>query len=376
MQKLQTLVVDDEIGMRLSIQRALNKHRLTLPDIDEEIGFEVDLAETGEEALSKIEANRPDILLLDYKLPGISGLDVLEKVISKESEMVTIMITAYASIETAVTAVKSGAFDFIAKPFTPAELKKTVNKAAQNVILARQLRKLAQEKHQVRFQFISVLAHELKSPLNSIDGYLDILQKQTLGADLHAYQTMIDRCTVRIEGMRKLIYDLLDLTRLESGQKQRELKEIDIHDIAQLAIETALPEAKRRNIAIELHAEVPILMNCDAGEIEIILNNLISNGVKYNQDNGRVDIFLTTENEQVSIVVKDTGIGMSEEEANRLFSEFVRIKNEKTRNILGSGLGLTIVKKIALLYNGNISVKSKPNEGSTFTVELKTEIKK
>lgn len=373
MQILRTLVVDDEIGMRLSIQRALTKHRLNVPDVDEEIGFDVDLAETGEEALSKIEANRPEILLLDYKLPGISGLDVLEKITTKENEMVTIMITAYASIETAVTAVKSGAFDFIAKPFTPAELKKTINKAAQNVILARQLRKLAQEKHQVRFQFISVLAHELKSPLNSIDGYLDIIQKHTLGTDLTSYQSMIDRCTVRIEGMRKLIYDLLDLTRLESGQKQRELTEIDIRNIAKQAMETVLPEARRRNIMLELHADAPIFLKCDSGEIEIIFNNLISNGVKYNKDNGRVDIFLTNENGLVRIAAKDTGIGMSDEEASRLFSEFVRIKNEKTRNILGSGLGLTIVKKIALLYNGNISVKSKPGEGSTFTVELNVE---
>jgi len=373
MQTLRTLVVDDELGMRLSIERALKKHHLNLPDVDEEIGFEVDMTGTGEAALSKIEASPPDILLLDYKLPGMSGLDLLEKISSKQGEMVTIMITAYASIETAVTAVKNGAFDFIAKPFTPAELKKTVNKAAQNVILTRQLRKLAQEKHQVRFQFISVLAHELKSPLNSIDGYLDILQKHRLGTDITAYNSMIDRCMVRIDGMRKLIYDLLDLTRLESGQKQRELKKIDIRKIANQAMETALPDAAQRNITLKLHADEPIILNCDAGEIEIILNNLISNGVKYNRDNGSVDIFLTIENDKVIISVKDSGIGMSEEEASRLFNEFVRIKNEKTSNILGSGLGLTIVKKIALLYNGNISVKSKADEGSTFKVELNNE---
>lgn len=373
MQTLRTLVVDDELGMRLSIQRALSKHRLNLPDIEEEISFEVDLAETGEAALQKIEAQQPDLLLLDYKLPGMSGLDVLEQISSKESEMVIIMITAYASIETAVTAVKSGAFDFIAKPFTPAELKKTMNKAAQSVILARQLRKLAQEKHQVRFQFISVLAHELKSPLNSIEGYLDILQKQVLGTELTAYQSMIDRCTVRIEGMRKLIFDLLDLTRLESGQKQRELKKFDIRNIAAHAIETALPEAKQRNIMLNLHADNPIMMNCDPGEIEIIFNNLISNGVKYNKDNGEVDIFLMKENGEVRIAVKDSGIGMTEEESSRLFNEFVRIKNEKTKNILGSGLGLTIMKKIARLYNGTVSVQSKSGEGSTFTVILKAE---
>jgi len=370
MDNLRILVVDDELGMRLSIKKALITHTITLPDVDEAFGFVVELAETGEQALEKINRQKPDILLLDYKLPGISGLDVLEQAKSQESEMVTIMITAYASIETAVTAVKSGAFDFIAKPFTPAELKATVDKAAHSLLIARQLRKLAQERHQVRFQFISVLGHELKSPLNSIDGYLDIIKRRTIGSDLSAYDQMLDRCQVRINGMRKLITDLLDLTRIESGQKKRELMEIDVRQIAEAAIDTVLPEAEKRHIEIELHAEKDMLIHGDRGEIEIILNNLISNAVKYNKDGGKVETFLNQENDYLKIVVKDTGIGLTQEEASRLFNEFIRIKNDKTKNILGSGLGLAIVKKIVTLYNGKITVESQPDVGSTFTVLL------
>ncbi|MCI0512629.1 response regulator, partial [candidate division KSB1 bacterium] len=173
MEIIRTLVVDDELGMRLSVQRALSKYKITLPDIDDEIGFQVDLAADGEEALMKINQLHPDLLLLDYKLPGMSGLDILDQITASESEMVTIMITAYASIETAVTAVKRGAFDFLAKPFTPEELKNTVAKATRRLILARQVKKLALEKHKVRFQFVSILGHELKAPLNSVEGYLD-----------------------------------------------------------------------------------------------------------------------------------------------------------------------------------------------------------
>ena len=374
MEKLRILVVDDELGMRLSIRKALSKFILTLPDIDDEIGFDVDIAETGEEALIKIDQFKPDILLLDYKLPDMTGLDILEKVSSIESEMITIMITAYASIETAVTAIKQGAFDFLAKPFTPKELKTNVTKAAQSLILARQVRKLAQEKRQVRFQFISVLGHELKSPLNSIEGYLDIMQKQKMGETISGYESIINRCMVRIEGMRKMIYDLLDLTRMESGQKKRELTEHDIQEILDLAIETALPLAKEKNISINLLTKEPVNLSCDSGEIEIIMNNLISNAVKYNKEGGDVNISLTKENELVTFSVKDTGIGMTEEEVSKLFNEFVRIKNAKTRNILGSGLGLTIIKKIASLYDGKITVESKPDEGSTFTVQLKSDV--
>ncbi|MBD3290639.1 response regulator [candidate division KSB1 bacterium] len=371
MEVLKTLVVDDELGMRMSIKRALTKYKANLPDIDEPVIFDVDVAETGEEALDKINTEKPDVLLLDYKLPGISGLELLEKVTSQDNEMVTIMITAYASIETAVTAVKRGAFDFLSKPFTPDELCKTVSKAAHKLILARRVRKLEQEKHQVRFQFISVLGHELKSPLNSVEGYMDIMKKKTLGEELSAYEKMVDRCLIRIDGMRKLIYDLLDLTRIESGQKKRELQEHGIVKFAETAVETALPVANEKEVSINLEAPDSIRMLCDSGEIEIILNNLISNAVKYNRQKGSVNIALSQQDDLVTISVKDTGIGMSEEEASRLFQEFVRIRNEQTKNIQGSGLGLAIVKKIVDLYHGTIEVKSTPGEGSTFTVILK-----
>ncbi|MFZ5516257.1 MAG: sensor histidine kinase [Candidatus Zhuqueibacterota bacterium] len=367
---LRTLVVDDEPGMRSSIKRALSKFKLTLPHIEDEVQFDVDVAENGEEAVRKINANRPDLLLLDYKLPGISGLEILEQVKATESEMITIMITAYASIETAVTAVKRGAFDFLAKPFTPEELKNVVSKGTQRLILAREVEKLAREKHQVRFQFISVLGHELKSPLNSIEGYLDIMQHHKLGADIASYDTMINRCLVRIEGMRKMILDLLDLTRIESGQKKRELIIHNIVDSAKMAIESVLPETGRRNIVVNLDSEDSILFLCDSGEIEIIFNNLISNAVKYNRDGGKVNIHLAKRDGQLEIKVEDTGIGMTREEASKLFNEFVRIKNAKTRDILGSGLGLTILKKITSLYQGTIDVKSEPDAGSTFTVTL------
>ena len=112
-------------------------------------------------------------------------------------------------------------------------------------------------------------------------------------------------------------------------------------------------------------------MTADRGEIEIILNNLVSNAVKYNRDGGRVDVTLAREGPAVTIRVADTGIGMTQEEAAKLFADFVRIKNAKTRNILGSGLGLSTVKKLAMLYHGDVRVESQPGVGSTFTVVLR-----
>jgi signal transduction histidine kinase len=112
-------------------------------------------------------------------------------------------------------------------------------------------------------------------------------------------------------------------------------------------------------------------MEGDRAEIEIIFNNLISNAVKYNRDGGQVDVSARTSSDEIIIQVRDTGIGLTEEESKRLFSDFCRIKNEKTRHILGSGLGLSTVKKIVNLYHGDITVESQPDVGSTFTVVLR-----
>jgi signal transduction histidine kinase len=102
-----------------------------------------------------------------------------------------------------------------------------------------------------------------------------------------------------------------------------------------------------------------------------MFNNLLSNAIKYNQDNGSVTVTVEQDRESVTIAVRDTGIGMSAEEMGKLFGEFSRIKNEKTRNILGSGLGLSILRRLAGLYGGSVKVQSSPGEGTTFTVVLK-----
>jgi signal transduction histidine kinase len=280
------------------------------------------------------------------------------------------MITAYASLETAVSAIKSGAFDFLAKPFTPQELKATIRKVADTLILARQARKLAEERRKVRFQFIRVLAHELKAPLNAVEGFLQIVLDKTAGDDPAVYDQMVERSVVRLRAMRKMIMDLLDLTRIESGEKVREVSEVDLRAIIDTAVETATPEARERDITIHVEAPETLTLTGDESELEIILNNLLSNAVKYNKDGGRVDLTARADEETITLQVADTGIGMAPEDAAKLFNDFVRIKNARTRNILGSGLGLSILKKLTQLYEGTIEVDSEPDRGSTFTVTL------
>ncbi len=372
METLRLLVVDDEPGMRLAVARVLNTYTVRLGDAgDETLNFAVETAESGEDALEAMARSAPDLLLLDMKLPGMSGLDVLKEVRERRYNTLIVMITAYATLETAIEATKRGAHDFLPKPFTPEDLRVAVRRAVRHYLIQREARRLAEEKRQVRFQFISVLGHELKAPLAAVEGFLQILKDGSAGNDPDVIARIVDRALVRTEGMRKLIVDLLNLTRIESGQKRRELAPVDLRDVARASIETVSAAAAARNITLALDAPETAPMIGDRGELEIILNNLISNAVKYNRDGGRVDIGIGPLEPGWRLRVVDTGIGMAPEDCARLFQEFVRIRNDKTRAIPGTGLGLSIVRKLAQLYGGEATVESEPGVGSTFTVTLK-----
>jgi signal transduction histidine kinase len=373
MATLKVLVVDDEPGIRSGISRILQNFTVGYPFMDEDFDFNIKEVETGEEAIEIIDAEKVDIILLDNKLPGIHGIEVLEYINKKNYDIEVMMITSYASLDLAVKATNNGAFNFVPKPFTPQELKSAIENITKHLFLKRMTREVNEDEQEARFQFLSVLSHELKSPVNAIEGYLQIMKEEQVGGKLEDYQTMIDRSLERLKGMRTLIKDLLDLTRLESGAKTRKIQKLDITEIFRISRDTMGPLADQRKVRIHPLTEEGYYINSDRTEIEIIFNNLLSNAVKYNRENGEVTTSIRQENGHLEVTVEDTGIGMTEEEVSKLFGEFVRIKNMKTRNITGSGLGLSIVKKLVEMNNGEIRVESTPDVGSKFTVFLPVE---
>lgn len=370
MEKFRILVVDDEPGIRAGVKRVLRKFSVDYPFMDDEIGFDVDEAATGEIAIEYLEKHAPDIILLDNKLPGIQGIDVLEFINENQIETYVVMITSYASLDLAVKATKHGAFDFVPKPFTPQELRSSMENVSKQLFLKRMTSKMQKEGKHIRFQFLSLLSHELKAPLTAVEGYLKMMQEKSLGDNLNDYSKMITRSLDRIGGMRNMIMDLLDLTRLESDKKQRSLESCNLTELAENSIATMQPFAIQKEVDIKFDAPEKLMITADPEEIEIILNNLISNGIKYNKSGGKVFIKIIESEHNFKIIVEDTGYGISVEDQKRLFNEFVRIKNENTKHISGSGLGLSIVKRITDYYQAEISVKSKLNEGSIFTINF------
>lgn len=363
-------MVDDEPGIRSGIERILRNFRVDYPFMDEVYDFRIIEASTGEEAIEQIEKEKPDIILLDNKLPGIHGVDVLEYIKKKQYDIIVAMITSYASLDLAVRATSDGAVDFIPKPFTPQELKSSIDNITKQIFLRRMARGMKTEGKQVRFQFLSVLSHELKAPLTVVEGYLNMIRERQLGNSLDDYNEVVDRAIKRLQGMRNLIMDLLDLTRIESGKPSQKVPNTDLVEVMKTSIEMMMPFAIQKDVSIHLHAPEKVLKYVDPEEMEIIFNNLISNAVKYNKPGGKVDIYLMEEPGKTIIKVSDTGIGISPEDQKNIFNDFVRIRNQYTRQISGSGLGLSIVKKVVERYNGEIQVESTPGEGSTFTVIL------
>ncbi|MBL7903692.1 MAG: hybrid sensor histidine kinase/response regulator [Bacteroidales bacterium] len=370
MAEYKILVVDDEPGIRMGTKRILQNFKVDYPFMDEHIEFVVLEAGTGEEGIELIDSEMPDIILLDNKLPGIQGVEVLEYVKKKLYDIVVVMITSYASLELAVKATRDGAYDFIPKPFTPQELRSSIENITKQLFLKRMTQKMNKEGKLIRFQFLSVLSHELKAPINAIEGYIKMMKDKQFGENISAYEEMIDRSLERINGMRSLIMDLLDLTKIESGKPVQNLQEVNLTRIARISVDTMRPYAIQKDVDIYLNTREDVSFQADPNEIEIIFNNLISNAVKYNKTGGRVDIFIEQQQDFTILQVSDTGIGITEDDKGKLFQDFVRIKNQKTRNITGSGLGLSILKKIVDMYHGEIDIQSIPDKGTTFTIKL------
>ena len=370
MEALDVLVVDDEPGIRSGVSRILRNFTVSYPFMDDDIGFNVIEAATGEEALEFIKKTPPAIVLLDNKLPGIQGVEVLEFINNNQLNILVMMITSYASLELAVKATTIGAYDFVPKPFTPQELKSSMENISKHYFLRRMTRKMHKEGKQVRFQFLSVLSHELKAPLNAIEGYLNIMQEKQMGSSMTAYDEMIDRSLARVKSMRAMIMDLLDLTHIELGKKKRELRELDLCLVAKSAMDTMMPLAIQRDVTMSLAADDGCTYSADSDEMVIVFNNLISNAVKYNNVGGKVLCTIKQQDTNVVITVQDTGIGIDDADIPKLFHEFSRIKNAKTREVTGSGLGLSIVKRLVLMYNGRVEVDSQLGQGSVFSVYL------
>ncbi|MCX7876326.1 MAG: response regulator [Melioribacteraceae bacterium] len=223
----------------------------------------------------------------------------------------------------------------------------------------------------IKSQFVSMVAHELKTPIAAVQGFINIILDESLNISDEQKKEYLQRSSVRLKSLTDLVNDLLDISRMELKTKQREIENVNISDVINSTIQFLELEIKKKNITIDKNIQENLpSIKADINEITRVFTNLLSNAIKYNKDDGSIYITSHQENNFLIIKVRDTGIGMKPEEKEKLFNEFYRAKNEKTRNISGTGLGLSIVKKIVESYYGKIEVDSVFGYGTTFTIHL------
>jgi two-component system phosphate regulon sensor histidine kinase PhoR len=218
-------------------------------------------------------------------------------------------------------------------------------------------------------RFVSMVAHELKSPLAAIINYVNVIQTGMFDEKPEKVHELLERCIIRGEALLELIGDLLYINKREAGKLEKSIEDVDLKEVLQKQLDFYKVQADKRDITLKLSvpdSEVPF--RADRGDLDRIFMNLISNGIKYNRDGGSLRADLQRTDKGIVVSFKDTGIGMSERDREQLFQEFYRVRNSKTGSISGTGLGLATVKRVLSEYNGRITVESEEDVGSTFTV--------
>jgi K+-sensing histidine kinase KdpD len=234
-----------------------------------------------------------------------------------------------------------------------------------------QLYQQAQEALRLREQFLSIAAHELKTPLTSLTGQVQLMQRRAErdGEVSERSQRSLAIINEQLRRLNKMVIALLDISRIEHGQLSIERRPLDMCQLVRQAVSEVQVTAEDRPIEA-VCPDVPLIMVGDAIRLEQVLLNLIQNALQYSQPPAPTTVTVTQEGEQVSIAVQDRGIGIPAAAVPHLFTRFYRGESAETRHTGGMGIGLSVVKEIVTLHNGDVQVESSEGVGSTFTVRL------
>lgn len=220
----------------------------------------------------------------------------------------------------------------------------------------------------VRQEFFSNASHELKTPLTSIHGYIELLQNN-LATDENMKKEFLSRIKMESDNMTNLINDILLISRLETKEAEVVMSKVRISPLLQEVCKTLEPLAQQFQVSVKTNCK-PLSVMANMQQLRELFNNLITNAIKYNKPGGKVEITITSEAKEMVIIVADTGVGIEDEDIQRIFERFYRVEKGRSKRVGGTGLGLSIVKHIVNYYDGSIKVKSKPGEGSKFTIRL------
>jgi signal transduction histidine kinase len=380
------LVVDDEVALMSVLCEMLAEH-----------GHEAVGCASAEEALTVLRERELDLLITDLMMPGMDGITLLRLAQELQPCLMGIVATGQGSIQTAVDAMKGGAFDYVLKPFKLSALLPTLSRAAEvgrlkrenadlrASVLDHELRqavaraeaeaervaRLAAERQlAAQDEFLSVAAHELKTPITSLLGAVQLLIRRedrqvTLPpGQVRRSMQIVERQASRLS---RLVTHLLESSRLGAGQFAAHRCEVDLTALVAVTIEQAQGVTDRHEITLSAPDAVTALV--DAVRFEQVVGNLLDNAIKFSPDGGRIDVELrATPDGMVCLSVRDWGIGIPVHRRARLFSRYYQAHAESHRS--GLGLGLYISRRIVEHHGGEIGVEFPSEVGSCFVVRV------
>ena len=365
----RVLLVDDEEDILFALSEFLSSK-----------GYSVEMARDSRQALSLIHESNFSAVVSDLRMPGMSGVGLLEEVLGVDPDTVFIIMTGYATVQSAVEALRKGAYDYIVKPFSLHDLEKTVRLglekrklSRENLELSHLMKKLI-EIDQIKTNVISTISHEFRTPLTSLKGYLGILMPsvEEVTAAEGPERKWLRGMKVNLDRLETLILNLLVMTEVRAGDLLISEEDVEVNQVITGAIDALDPVIKSKGVEVFFDGNGDARIEGDVEKLGVVMRNLIENAVKFNLESGSVTIGVSTPADRGGVTVKitDTGIGIPKEKLNSIFETFTQADMSHTRQFAGAGLGLPVAKAIVEAHGGSIGVNSRPGKGSTFSIWL------
>lgn len=363
------LIVDDTPENLISLKKVLERHN-----------FEVDTASSGEEALKKVLKNEYVLIILDVQMPGMDGFEVAEAIsgYSKARETAIIFLSAAnTELKFITKGYSSGGLDYITKPVDMGVLLLKVKTFYRIYEQSRKLieiqkalldeiefRKQAERK---KDEFISIASHELKTPLTSVKGYVQLLGRSIDKGDIETVKKHLSKAQVQLDKLNDLIADLLDISKIESGKLKFNKRYFSLDVVLDNVIEVM--HQANPGFTIIRKGQVGQDVYGDEMRIEQVIINFLTNAIKYSPGTEKAEVHVKVMDDQVYLGVQDYGIGIEPELQKNVFEKFYRV-DETAIHFQGLGIGLYISAEIINRHGGTVGVNSQLGEGSEFYFTL------
>ncbi len=381
------LVVDDEESLRITTAAILENE-----------GYTVDTASSGDEAIALMDQKDYDLVLTDLHMEGGDGLSVLNQIRRHSPLTISVVLTGFASVESAIAALQEGAYDYLVKPCDIDSMKHTIRRGVEHrrLMLAEQkartdleqlnldlekritertaeltrLNAELAEANRAKDVFLATLSHELRTPLTPVVGWIKLLRSGNL--DEKSVAQALDAIERNAWLQSRLIDDLLDTSRIATGKLHFEPKPTDLNGVVSAALDTVRAAAASRNIqlSVDMSPQTLVVMG-EPVRLQQIAWNLLSNAIKFTDPGGKVAITTDRDATYARFTVVDTGVGIAPDFLPHVFDRFKQADGSTSRRHGGLGLGLAIADALAKMHGGRIEAQSGGvGQGASFTLRM------